>query len=373
MATSTVDGLETLCTELSAQIQTLRNVDKGDDLPARRTATRTARKLLDELIHPEEAAAEQLITLSEWACIRMYMEWKFFDKIPLEGSISYQKLANSIGAEEALVSRMGQMLVSTGKLLEPATNHVAHSRLSPSYKTGDRNGYSFAMHHDDFQTVFAKLPGYFEKYGPRIPAGKTNIPLCYASDADGLLTHWEVLAKPGKQHEEQFGFAMQAMPNYAWPYTGVYDFSWVEEYAKKNPERPLIVDVGGSYGHALRANLVKYSGIPPGRCAVEDRSAMIPSIREDHAKDAVMKDILADSLPDDEPRARILINEQIVTDPPHRWVAAMDIIMLTWASKERSEQQFKDLASRAGLEVVKVHKAEGATMGVVECKKVSSG
>lgn len=83
--------------------------------------------------------------------------------------------------------------------------------------------------------------------------------------------------------------------------------------------------------------------------------------------------ILADSLPDDEPRARILINEQIVTDPPHRWVAAMDIIMLTWASKERSEQQFKDLASRAGLEVVKVHKAEGATMGVVECKKVSSG
>lgn len=101
------------------------------------------------------------------------------------------------------------MLVSTGKLLEPATNHVAHSRLSPSYKTGDRNGYSFAMHHDDFQTVFAKLPGYFEKYGPRIPAGKTNIPLCYASDADGLLTHWEVLAKPGKQHEEQFGFAMQ--------------------------------------------------------------------------------------------------------------------------------------------------------------------
>lgn len=63
MATSTVDGLETLCTELSAQIQTLRNVDKGDDLPARRTATRTARKLLDELIHPEEAAAEQLITV----------------------------------------------------------------------------------------------------------------------------------------------------------------------------------------------------------------------------------------------------------------------------------------------------------------------
>lgn len=183
------------------------------------------------------------------------------------------------------------MLVSTGKLLEPAHGHVAHSRLSPSYKTGDRNGYSFAMHHDDFQTVFAKFPGFFDKYGPHLPTGKTNIPLCYASGEDGKMTHWEVLAKPGKEHEEQFGFAMQAMINYAWPYTGVYDFSWVEEYAFKNLERPLIVDVGGSFGHALRANLVKYPGIPPSRCAVEDRAAMIPSIREEHAKDLVMKDV----------------------------------------------------------------------------------
>lgn len=183
------------------------------------------------------------------------------------------------------------MLVSTGKLLEPAPNHVAHSRLSPSYKTGDRNGYSFAMHHDDFQTVFANLPGYFDKYGPHLPVGKTNIPLCYAYGEDGKMSHWEVLAKPGKEREEQFGFAMQAMINYAWPYTGAYDFSWVEEYATKNSERPLIVDVGGSFGTALRANLVKYPGIPRSRCAVEDRSTMIPSIQEELAKDPVMKDV----------------------------------------------------------------------------------
>ncbi|KAI0154741.1 S-adenosyl-L-methionine-dependent methyltransferase [Hypoxylon sp. FL1284] len=372
MATSTVDDLQALCSKLSLQIQALKNVDEDNDLLVRRTATSTARKLLNELIHPEELAADQIITLSEWACIRMYMKWKFFDKIPSEGGISYRELANSIDADEEVISRIGQMLVSTGKLLQPTSGYVAHSRLSPS------------------------LPSYFDKYGPRLPLGNTKIPLTYAFGADGKSDHWEVLARHGKEHEEQFGFAMQAMINYAWPYTGVYDFSWVEEYASSNSERPLIVDVGA------------IPWIPPSRCAVEDRAAMIPSIREDHLKDPVMKDvqkvaadlhkeqpvkgalvylirrcthdyddedcvnilkILADSLPDDEPRARVLINDQIMTDPPHRWVAAMDIVMLTWASRERSEKQFADLAQRAGLVLVKVHRAEGATMGVVECKK----
>ncbi|OTA69355.1 S-adenosyl-L-methionine-dependent methyltransferase [Hypoxylon sp. EC38] len=420
MAAATVDKLEVLCNELSLQVQTLRTVEEGNDFYARVKATDIARKLIDEIIDPEEVAAEQAVVLGEWGSIRMFMKWKFFDKIPVDGSISYQELADSIGAEEVLVSRMGQMLVSTGKLLQPVPNHVSHSRLSQSYKTGDRNGSSFAMVHDDFQRVFASLPGYFEKYGPRQPKGKTEIPASFAYDADGKLTPWEVLAQQGPEHIEQFGFAMQAMTDHMWPYTGAYDFTWVGEYATVNPERTLIVDVGGSFGHALRANLVKFPGIPPSRCAVQDREEMIPIIREAHESDAIMKDvqkvaadfhkeqpikgkqppvcpffmlwaliyfirrcihdyddddcvnilkILADSLPVDEPCARILINDQIMTDPPHRFVAAMDMVMLTWASKERSEEQFKDLANRAGLMVVKVHKPEGATMGVVECKR----
>lgn len=64
MATSTIDDLQALCNELSLQIQALGGVDKDDDLPARRKATGTARKLLNELIHPEEAAGNQAITVS---------------------------------------------------------------------------------------------------------------------------------------------------------------------------------------------------------------------------------------------------------------------------------------------------------------------
>lgn len=65
MPSSTVDDLQTLSNELSLQIHALRGVDKDSDLAARRKATGTARKLLNELIHPEEAAAEQAITVSK--------------------------------------------------------------------------------------------------------------------------------------------------------------------------------------------------------------------------------------------------------------------------------------------------------------------
>ncbi|KAI1648045.1 uncharacterized protein F4817DRAFT_90383 [Daldinia loculata] len=50
-----------------------------------------------------------------------------------------------------------------------------------------------------------------------------------------------------------------------------------------------------------------------------------------------------------------------MTDPPHRFVAGLDMVMLTMASLQRSERQLENLANRAGLTMVKVHKAEGAT------------
>lgn len=43
----------------------------------------------------------QMADLGSW---NIFMEWKVFDKIPLEGSISLKELAESVGAEESLIS-----------------------------------------------------------------------------------------------------------------------------------------------------------------------------------------------------------------------------------------------------------------------------
>jgi hypothetical protein len=42
--------------------------------------------------------------MGEMAAIRMFMKLRAFDQIPFEGSISYKELADSLGAEENLIS-----------------------------------------------------------------------------------------------------------------------------------------------------------------------------------------------------------------------------------------------------------------------------
>jgi hypothetical protein len=44
--------------------------------------------------------------MAEMGAIRMFMKMKAFDKIPLEGSISYKDLASSLDAEEAMISTL---------------------------------------------------------------------------------------------------------------------------------------------------------------------------------------------------------------------------------------------------------------------------
>jgi hypothetical protein len=44
--------------------------------------------------------------MAEMGAIRMFMKMKAFDKIPLGGSISYDDLADSLGAEVPLISTL---------------------------------------------------------------------------------------------------------------------------------------------------------------------------------------------------------------------------------------------------------------------------
>lgn len=227
------------------------------------------------------------------ACIRMYMAWGFFDKIPTDGSsISYAELASSIGADEALVRRLGQMLVATGKLRRPSPDRVAHSRLSPTFKAGNHDGDHFTMMTDEFQSAYQAFPRFFEKYGPRVPEGETKVPFCFPDGVDGKLTYWELIAQRGPDNVDRFGRAMQGLQTYAWPYTGIYDFGWVAEYAKKDDaERPLIMDIGGGQGQMIWAVLEETPGIPRNRCYLQDRPEVIQPVTQKSASDPVLKDV----------------------------------------------------------------------------------
>jgi hypothetical protein len=78
---------------------------------------------------------------------------------------------------------------------------------------------------------------------------------------------------------------------------------------------------------------------------------------------------LTAALPIDDPRARIIILDQVVSDPPTPRNAAADMIMLNIGGKERTPAGFENIVRRSGLRVVKFHRLPGVEVGAVECAR----
>jgi hypothetical protein len=67
--------------------------------------------------------------------------------------------------------------------------------------------------------------------------------------------------------------------------------------------------------------------------------------------------------------SRVLIVEQVLTNPPAAFVAVNDVYMMTLGGKERTLEGFRQIATRAGLEVVRAHDTTGSDVAVVECRR----
>lgn len=61
----------------------------------------------------------EIVQMAEMSAIRMFMKMGAFDKIPLEGTISYRDLAASLGAEEALISTLSDAIFKYTSLTDP--------------------------------------------------------------------------------------------------------------------------------------------------------------------------------------------------------------------------------------------------------------
>ncbi len=91
--------------------------------------------------------ADRAPVLFSLLSIRLFMDWGVFDHIPLNASISYEKLASLAEADVDIISkllarrvdkvntciaRLSWMLVSTGLLTQIGPDHVAHTSRSKS-------------------------------------------------------------------------------------------------------------------------------------------------------------------------------------------------------------------------------------------------
>lgn len=126
------------------------------------------------------------------------------------------------------------------------------------------------------------MPKYFDRFGLTAePTDRLQTVLAFAEGRLGS-TVWDI------QHadEERLRVFMMAMGviEEQMPPLGAYDIGWVVKETARQPaddQRPLLVDVGGGRGHALKGILKLTPDLPANRCVLEDLPEVVEAARRE--------------------------------------------------------------------------------------------
>lgn len=272
-------------------------------------------------------------------------------------------------------------------------------------------------------TPYMSMPRYFDEYGRKEPQTINHVPATFAYGHPEMSVYEMIGRNPA--WTKRFSRQMEAM-EINMPIAGVYDFDWlvqrVQEETAEDKDRPVFVDVGGSIGQAVKAIMAENPALPPGRFVLQDRQEVISSPqvvndpelgdvtkiavdfhREQPTKgtsegerlcaheliaetgsyiyfirrcchnypDRVVSNMLrviAESMAED---SRVLIQEDVMDNPPQPLAATLDVLMLGLGGKQRTLDCWIQVAAAAGLEVSGVSRGKGrwTSLGVVECIK----
>ncbi|KAJ6057615.1 O-methyltransferase [Penicillium canescens] len=372
------------------------------DTQHRQRILAAAKAIVEEATLPQERWLDQSTNFSEIVAVRLFMYWGVFDLIPLDGSISYEDLARKLDAEVLLVNRIAWVLVATGILDQIGEDRVTHTARSKIYLKDDPFGKLFIIMIDNGLVPFASLMKYFDSYGRNEPRAMRHNPWCFAA-GEPEKTAWEIMGRD-PERVRQFMEGMKVLERFI-PVTGEYDFTWVVERAKQCPEdRILFVDIGGSRGHATAAICTENPGIPRRRCILQDLEEVLDEIRatgledlreiqlmpvdfhqeqpvkgaliyyirhclHDYSDDMsvnILKNI-GDAMARD---SKLLIVENIMTNPPNPQSAWLDLLMMNVGGKERTRALWDSVITRAGLKISGIFSGQAGPHGTIECVKV---
>ncbi|KAI3554662.1 O-methyltransferase [Colletotrichum abscissum] len=336
----------------------------------------------------------------EFVAMKLFIDWNAFEAIPPSGTISYEELSKKLNADKSLVQRIAWHLIARGVLIQVGEEELAHTEISQRYLPGLPDTVVFSFWYEETIVPSVKMPEYFAKYGRREPDSEIRTPLAFGF-GQPEMTPYEVYYQEPKRRD-QFQKAMQ-MAQYAAPFTGSYNFSWIKEKIRNMDEqRAVLVDVGAGNGHVTKAILQENSFIPTERVVLEDREDVlnhVAAMNDPWLKDAKLQihdfhtrqpikhalvywirrclhnygdetcvNILihiAETMASD---SRLLIADNVIPNPPPISECMLDFTMLNIAGKERTATAFNDVITRAGLRMVKAHGMD-KKLQVVECVK----
>lgn len=222
-------------------------------------------------------------SMAEMGVMRVFVEHKIFDAIPDEG-ISVMQLTKELGVEYKLIERFSNFLLAAGVLSSPGPGLVAHTPASKAFQDA-RVSQFYSYLFDFFMGPTVKWPEYFAVNGLAEPSRSNRSPGGFALGFPDKTAYEIMAAMPEVATRMNGAMAIDGDI----PVTGVYDFSWVSKYAESNTgARPLIVDVAGGKGQALKDILEETPSIPANRCVLQDQPHVIAEAVKEHKDSAVL-------------------------------------------------------------------------------------
>lgn len=227
-----------------------------------------------------------------------------------------------------------------------------------------------------------KLPDYFAEKGYQCPSDAFDGPFQYSMGTKLHAFDW-IEANPKHQHAFNVTMTMRMQRSGGTKWFETFPVERVLEQIV--PSDTFMVDIGGGWGQNSIDLKEKHSTIP-GKFIVQDIPAVVDSVKGlpsgveamahdffkpqpvRHAKIYFFANILHD-WPDKQakiildhtreamgPDSVLLLSETVMPDRNVSFVpAVMDLTMMAaFSSLERTETQFRDLLSAAGLELVQI-------------------
>lgn len=336
----------------------------------------------------------------EIGVLKTFIDFKVFDAIPDEGDISLSVVAEKVGGELEVLERFSKYLVAADILTSSTPGFVAHTAKSRTYRSSEIPA-GFLVHV--FNIVFrpmAHLQTYFEQHGFTSPKHANITPFGLSTGHPDLSFYRILDAEPA------LGKVFNSFISRAgglWPLNGVYDFSWMKE--KQDilaGERPIIVDIGGSNGFALRDILGDNIFIPAERCAIFDLpksientkgslDASVPAVQlvggnifepfPTPVRSAVVYQFrrILNDYPDEDvlrawqnvreaaaPDTRVYIVEELLQEKWTTFSAAQDVSFVMVGGKRRNAHMHSKLAGTAGFHLSSQFQDKVNRCGVLE-------
>ncbi|OLN90335.1 Demethylsterigmatocystin 6-O-methyltransferase 7 [Colletotrichum chlorophyti] len=313
------------------------------------------------------------------------------------GQMTSSQVAEAIGGtcEAALLERLLRLLASNHLLEEVSVGTFKPKPFGAAITAPIFDGITESFSNLSMP-MYSRMPEFFSTTGYKTPQDSRNTVFQYAHGWNGDL--WSYYQAHPKEQAE-FNLIQQTIASQQPSWTDIFPAS---NLLDTDPEKPLLVDVGGGTGHDV---LKFHNEFPQTGCRLylEDMELVVASTTLPESIHKVAYDfftpqpikgarayLLHSILHDwsDEPARRILVTQKeamipeyssllihdhiVVEGFAHPQATAFDIQMMAMvAGQERSERQWRKLIESAGLKVVKIWNLPSAVHSVIEVKAAS--